>query len=181
MPNGLRSYLASRSISFRLYRIILPITILAILMISYVDSQVVSRLLEWEIRDNALNIAGSLAQDLSRIDAPDPEGLHSWLGQLLETNSYIRRIDVFRMVGGNLSRIDSTSSSNAPYSSTKSETRPRRCSPSFSSCSNWERSCRPEAPRRFMSTCGNRPTGPRTRACPTGQVLSISVCQESRK
>ena len=93
--------------------IIVPTTILAILMISYVDSQVVSRLLEWEIRDNALNIAGSLAQDLSRIDAPGYESLHSWLGQLLETNSYIRRIDVFRMEGGSLSRIDTTSSSNA--------------------------------------------------------------------
>ncbi len=114
MRKRLRDLLDSRSISFRLYMIIVPITILAILLISYVDIQVVSRLLEWQIRDNALNIAGNLAQDLSRLNAPDAESLHSWTEQLLETNSYIRRIDVFRMVGGNLSRIDTTSLSNAP-------------------------------------------------------------------
>lgn len=111
MTGRLGGILGSRSISFRLYLIIVPATILAIVLINYVDSRAVSRLLEWEIQDRAQIIADDLAKDLSNDKAPDPESLHAWLGDLLEANSYIRRIDVFRMVGGSLSRIDTTSAS----------------------------------------------------------------------
>ncbi len=66
----LRSLFQRRSISFRLYLIVVPATILAISLITYIDSHIVSGMLESEVWDNAQTVAYQLAADLSRKDAP---------------------------------------------------------------------------------------------------------------
>jgi len=110
----LRSFLDTRSISFRLYLIIIPATVLSILLISYVDGSVASRLLEDKVTRNTTTLANRLAVDLSRSEAPLPaEVLGQWLRQLLETNSFTTRIEVFKLENGILTRISTTSGSTA--------------------------------------------------------------------
>ncbi|MBZ5496204.1 MAG: HAMP domain-containing protein [Acidobacteriia bacterium] len=100
------------SISFRLYLIIIPTTILAIMLISYVDNRVTTSMLDQDVKNKTTTIAGQLADDLARLDpATSPELLHIWLGQIVETNFYISRIDVFRLAGDTLTRIVTTSNS----------------------------------------------------------------------
>ncbi len=110
----LRSFLDTRSISFRLYLIIIPATVLSILLISYVDSSVASRLLEDKVTRNTTTLANRLAVDLSRSQTPLPaEVLGQWLRQLQETNSFTTRIEVFKLENGILTRISTTSGSTA--------------------------------------------------------------------
>ena len=108
----LQRYVDTRSISFRLYLIIIPATVLSILLISYVDSSVSARLLEDKVTRNTTTLANQLAADLSRDQTPPPaEILGQWLRQLLETNAFATRIEVFKLENGILTRISTTSSS----------------------------------------------------------------------
>jgi signal transduction histidine kinase len=108
----LRRYVDTRSISFRLYLIIIPATVLSILLISYVDSSIAARLLEDKVTRNTTTLANQLAADLSREQTPLPaEILGQWLRQLLETNAFATRIEVFKLENGILTRISTTSSS----------------------------------------------------------------------
>jgi nitrogen-specific signal transduction histidine kinase len=108
----LRRYVDMRSISFRLYLIIIPATVLSILLISYVDSSIAARLLEDKVTRNTTTLANQLAADLSREQTPLPaEILGQWLRQLLETNAFATRIEVFKLENGILTRISTTSSS----------------------------------------------------------------------
>ncbi len=110
----LHGFFQRRSISFRLYLIVVPATVLAISLITYIDSHIVTGLLEREVWDRTQTVASQLAADLSRKGAPlTREGMHSWLAELVETNAFITRIDVFRLVEGVLTRIDTTTSSTA--------------------------------------------------------------------
>ena len=122
----LRRYVDTRSISFRLYLIIVPATVLSILLISYVDSSVSARLLEDKVTRNTTTLANQLAADLSRDQTPLPaEILGQWLRQLLETNAFATRIEVFKLENGILTRISTTSSSmTQPTTDRRTDRRP---------------------------------------------------------
>ncbi len=110
-----RRFFDTRSISFRLYLIVVPATILAILVVTYVDSRVAATVLENSVRDETVNIAQKLALDLAGLPEPmSAESMHPWLAELVETNSYITRIEVFRLFDGRLSIVDTTSGAGAP-------------------------------------------------------------------
>jgi two-component system, NtrC family, sensor kinase len=103
------------SLSFKLYLIIIPTTILAIVLISYIDSRVAANLLDRDIKGKTAAIANQLAADLARLDpSVSPEMMRIWLGQVVETNFYVTRIDVFRLTGNSLTRITTTSSAGPP-------------------------------------------------------------------
>jgi signal transduction histidine kinase len=109
---NLRHFFENRSISFRLYLIIIPTTILAISLISYIDGRFAARMLDSQVRDSSIRIATQLAEDLSRKGAPtNPDRIRIWLGELVESNFYILRIDVYQLSGGNLVRFVTTSTS----------------------------------------------------------------------
>jgi len=109
--NIVRKIFDLRSISLRLYLIIVPATVLAIVLIGYFDINVAARLLDQEIQDKTRGIAESLAVDLASQDpGASPDMLRTFLGAVIETNFYITRIDVFRKSGDTLTRIASTSS-----------------------------------------------------------------------
>jgi len=111
---NLRTFLHARSISFRLYLIIIPTTILAISLFGYLDARFAIGMLDRQVEENTLRVAGQLAEDLSRKDFPgDLPGLHKWIGELVETNFYIGRIDVYRAFDGGVTRIETTSTSEA--------------------------------------------------------------------
>jgi two-component system, NtrC family, sensor kinase len=111
----LRKFFFSRSISFRLYVVIIPTTVISILLVTYIEGHIVTAMLEREVWDNTQTVASQLAADLSSSNAPvTPEGMHSWLVELVETNAFITRIEVDRLIDGSLSRVDTTSSSTAP-------------------------------------------------------------------
>lgn len=111
---SLRRFFDTRSISFRLYLIIVPTTILAILLIIYVNTDVSRRLLDSDIERKTATIARQLADDLAGLDAGVSADLQRiWLQGLVETNFYIVHIDVYRLSQNALTRIVTTSSSTA--------------------------------------------------------------------
>lgn len=111
---NLRGFLRTRSISFRLYLIIIPTTILAISLFGYLNARFAIGMLDRQVEENTLRVAGQLAEDLARKDFPgDLPGLHKWIGELAETNFYIVRIDVYRAFDGGVTRIETTSTSEA--------------------------------------------------------------------
>ena len=74
---NLRAFLRTRSISFRLYLIIIPTTILAISLFGYLDARFAIGMLDRQVEENTLRVAGQLAEDLARKDFPgDLPGLH---------------------------------------------------------------------------------------------------------
>ncbi len=111
---GIRRLFDTRSISFRLYLIIVPATILAILLINYVDTDISRRLLDSSIENKTATVAKQLADDLAELDnssCADLQLQRSWLAGLVETNFYIAHIDVYRLSRQTLTRIVTTSSS----------------------------------------------------------------------
>jgi two-component system NtrC family sensor kinase len=105
----------SSSISFKLYLIIIPTTVLAIVLVSYVESRVTASLLDEDIKTNTMTIATQLGTDLARLDSSVSIGMvQNWLNRIVETYFYISRIDVFRLDGRTLERIVTTSSSGIP-------------------------------------------------------------------
>ncbi|MGA2263053.1 MAG: ATP-binding protein [Acidobacteriota bacterium] len=100
------------SISFKLYLIIVPTTMLAIVLISDVDSRVAAQLLDQEIQKRTATVATQLAGDLAGLDPrTSSDTVRIWLGQIVETNFCIARIEVFRLSGDTLMRTVTTSSS----------------------------------------------------------------------
>ncbi len=109
---NVRSFLHTRSISFRLYLIIIPTIALVITILGYLDGRFYARVLESQVEESTQGIAGQLADDLARQNAPtNPDRIRRWLGELVESNFYIQRIDVYRLSGGGLVRFVTTSTS----------------------------------------------------------------------
>ncbi len=114
MKNFLLRRFYSRSLSFRLYLLIIPTTILAIALYGYLSARVARRMLDAQVEKSTMEIATELAADLAGNNAPKgPDRLHHWLEEWVEANFFITRIDLFE-VSGTLKRIDSTSGSSTP-------------------------------------------------------------------
>jgi two-component system NtrC family sensor kinase len=110
----LRAFFWMRSISFSLHLFIVTTIVLTVLLVSFLDSRVSIRLINSEIAQNANRMASQLAEDLSQRDAPtEPSTIQSWLRKSMESESYISRIDVYRVSGDNLLRFVTTSSSES--------------------------------------------------------------------
>ncbi len=108
----MRGFLATRSISFRLYLIIIPTTILAISLLGYMDGRFSMDLLDSNVETSTKSIALQLAEDLARKDAPtNPESIRNWMLELLESTFYIQRIDYYQITGAGLARVATTSAS----------------------------------------------------------------------
>jgi len=123
-------FLHPSSISFKLYLIIIPATVLAIVLVSYVESRVTANLLDKDIKAKTETIATQLALDLARLDPSVSIGmLHIWLGQIVETNFYLTRIEVFRLTDDRIERIVTTSSSTVPAISVDEMTAVRKSGP----------------------------------------------------
>lgn len=115
MGKSLLKRFPSQSLSLRLYIIIIPTTLLAIGCYGFLNVRVISHLLESQVETSTQDIALRLATDISDDVIPtDPSKLHAWLEELLETNSFIRRIEIFRKTEKQLERIATTSAGVAP-------------------------------------------------------------------
>ncbi len=115
MRKTLLNHFHSRSLSLRLYALIIPTTILAIGLYGYLNVRVISHIVDTQVEDNTRDIALQLASDLANHSIPgDPAKLHAWLEELTESNSSITRIDIFQRTDKELKRIATTSPANAP-------------------------------------------------------------------
>ncbi len=101
------------SLSVRLYLLIVPTVILAISLLGYFDGRVATRMLDREVQRDTVRVASQLAEDLSRTGPNDRDSLKSWLGDLVETNPAISRIDVYLLDGDALTQFVTTSTSTA--------------------------------------------------------------------
>ncbi len=110
---SLRDFYQSRSVSVRLYLIIIPTTVFAICAAGYLGDLAAGHLADLSIEKNAVRIANELATTLSADDIlEDTEDLRRWMGELVEANDFITRIDVYELTGNAVVRIVTTSSSN---------------------------------------------------------------------
>ncbi len=110
---GLSRFYQSRSISFRLYLIIIPTTIIAISAAGYLGDRVAARLADGEVETNTVNIALGLAETLSQNDIlRDQESLRRTVNDLLEANDFVARIDVYELTGNSIVRIITTSTAH---------------------------------------------------------------------
>jgi two-component system, NtrC family, sensor kinase len=106
--------LPKRSILFTLYIAILPIIILAIVLVGYLDARLSSRMIDTELEQSTERMAAQLAQDLSRPDAPaSADSVKNLLLDPEESNYFVARIDVFHLTGDGLTLFASTSSNPA--------------------------------------------------------------------
>jgi two-component system, NtrC family, sensor kinase len=119
---SLRKYFWIRSISFRLHLFIVTTIVLTVLLVSYLDSRVTLRLIDSEIERDAKITASHLAEDLGRGDAPaEAATIQTWLRRSMEAESYITRIDVYRLSGDTSSLFVTTSSSQSrPFAAAES-------------------------------------------------------------
>ncbi len=109
---NVREFLQTRSISFRLYLIIIPTTILAISLLGYMDGRFVMRMLDSQVEESTQRIADQLAEDLASKTAPNnPNRVKAWVGELVESNFFILRIDIYHITGSGLTRWVTTSTS----------------------------------------------------------------------
>jgi signal transduction histidine kinase len=105
----------TRSLSFRLYLIIIPVTILAITLYGYLNTRVTGGMLEAQVEQSTVDVAEQLAADLARSGvAADPDNLHTWLVELVEANYFITRAEVYQFTGENLKRAATSSASLTP-------------------------------------------------------------------
>jgi signal transduction histidine kinase len=105
-------FIGWRSIAFRLHLFVALTLILTVLAVSYLGSRYSIQMMDSQIQQNAAGAAAQWAQDLSRRDAPvDPGIIQKWLLKSKESETYIVRIDIYRLLGDNLTRIVTTSSS----------------------------------------------------------------------
>jgi nitrogen-specific signal transduction histidine kinase len=87
-------------------------TILAISLIRYIDARVATDMLEKNVRTDTVTLATELAADISGRDTPlAAENIRPWISDLVETNSYLTRIEVFYVANGTLNPICSTGQS----------------------------------------------------------------------
>ncbi len=109
----LRGFYRSRSISFRLYLIIILTTIIAISVAGYLGDRVAARLADSAVEANTARVAVGLAGTLSRDDIlRDQEDLRRTVNDLLEANDFIARIDVYELTGNSIVRLITTSNAN---------------------------------------------------------------------
>ncbi len=107
-------FLQSRSLSFRLFLITIPTTILAISLLGYFDDRVAGSLLDSQVEAGSVRLATQLADDLARDGMLDhAENARKFVGELVEANFFVIRIDVFRFSGDELQRVVTTSTSSA--------------------------------------------------------------------
>jgi two-component system, NtrC family, sensor kinase len=115
-PGREKQYSWLRSISFRLHLFIVVTLVLAILLVSYLDSRVSIRMINSEIEQSAKRDASEIAADLARRDAPtDPATIQTWLRKYKDSESYISSIDVYRWTGNEVTPYVTTSSSGSRY------------------------------------------------------------------
>jgi two-component system, NtrC family, sensor kinase len=106
--------LPKRSILSRLYIIIIPIIVLAIVLVGYLDARLTSQMIDTELEQSTQKIAAQLAQDLSRKDAPtSADSVRNLLLELEQSNYFVIRTDVFHLTGGDLTRFATTSATSA--------------------------------------------------------------------
>jgi two-component system, NtrC family, sensor kinase len=109
----LRGFFKSRSLSFRLFLVTIPVTILAISLLGYLDDHAVGRMLDEQVTSSSVRLASQLADDLSRNQMLDKvEDARKFIGELVEANFFITRIDIYRVSGDGLIRILTTSTSS---------------------------------------------------------------------
>ncbi len=114
MRKRLLDYFHFRSLSIRLYILILPVTIFAIGLYGYLNTRVISHIVDMQVENTTREIAGKLASDIANHNVPaEPDKLHALLEELSESNSFITRIDVFQKTDKGLKRIATTSGANA--------------------------------------------------------------------
>jgi two-component system, NtrC family, sensor kinase len=107
----LKLFFQMRSISFRLHLFIIVTIVLALLAVSYLDSQVSTQLMDSEIEQNATGATYQIAEDLSQKEAPtNAAAIQTWLRKTMESEPYIIRIDIYRQTEGGVTRFVTTSS-----------------------------------------------------------------------
>ncbi len=115
MLKPLLKYFNSRSLSLRLYALIIPTTVLAIGLFGTLNTRVISHIVDTQVEQSTREIALKLAADIAANSVPsDPARLHSWLEELTETNSFISRIDIFVRTEKELKRTATTSAASTP-------------------------------------------------------------------
>jgi two-component system NtrC family sensor kinase len=99
-----------RSLAFRLYLIIIPVTVFIIVLYTYLNVRETSRMLDVQVesdtRDVALKLASSLAAGEVNVSSGN---LRALLGSIQEANSFITRIEIYRFSGSVLTRSATTS------------------------------------------------------------------------
>jgi two-component system NtrC family sensor kinase len=99
-----------RSLAFRLYLIIIPVTVCIIALYAYLNVRETSRMLDAQVesdtRDVALKLASSLAAGEVNVSSGN---LRALLGSIQEANSFITRIEIYRFSGSVLIRSATTS------------------------------------------------------------------------
>lgn len=109
----MRHFFQSRSISFRLYTIIIPTTIIAISGAGYLGDRAAVRMADARVEASTLRIATQLAADLSSDSLlKNPEALGRWVGEVVETNDFITRVDVYELSSNTIIRLATTSTSS---------------------------------------------------------------------
>src|SRR5512141_1493071 len=112
MPK-LQGFFKSRSLSFRLFLVTIPVTILAISLLGYLDDHVVGRMLDEQVTSSSVRLATQLADDLSRNQMLDKvEDARKFVGELVEANFFITRIDIYRASTEGITRVLTTSTSS---------------------------------------------------------------------
>jgi two-component system, NtrC family, sensor kinase len=100
---------STRSILSKLYILIIPIIVLTIAAVGYLDARMSSRMMDAEIEQSTQRMATQLAQDLSGRDSgSSPEIVRGLLLDLEQSNYFVARIDAYRLTGGGLERLATT-------------------------------------------------------------------------
>ncbi len=110
MGKPVPEWFRKRSLAFRLYLIIIPATVFTIALYAYLNGRVTSRMLDAQVESNTRDLAIKLASSLAAGDVDvSPGNLRALLGSVQEANSFITRIEIYRISGSVLTRSASTS------------------------------------------------------------------------
>lgn len=102
----------TRSLAFRLHLIIIPVTVFTIALYAYLNIRVTSRMLDAQVENDTRDVAFNLASSLAAGDVDvSPGNLRILLGSVQEANSFITRIEIYRLSGSGLTRSATTSMS----------------------------------------------------------------------
>lgn len=114
VPGAVKRYSWLKSVSFRLHLFIVATIVVTLLLVSYLNSRVSVRLMDSEIEQSARRIAAHLAEDLSAGSVPlDPFAIQSGLRRHMEDESFVTRIDIYRLSGARLTRVVTTSATES--------------------------------------------------------------------
>lgn len=112
MGKPVKELFRKRSLAFRLYLIIIPVTMIAIGLYAYVNGLITSRMLDAQVESDTRGVALNLAASLAAGDLDlNPVNLHTLLESVQEANSFISRIEIYRLSGTVLTRSATTSAS----------------------------------------------------------------------